>query len=331
VHALHEHWRRRTWVSALLLPLAALFALVCGLRRLAYRRGWLASRRLAVPVIVVGNISAGGTGKTPLVLWLVQRLRERGFKPGIVSRGYGGTGECREVRPDADPSQAGDEPVLLAARSRCPVWIGTRRGVAAARLLAAHPECDVLVSDDGLQHYALARNVEIAVIDGQTGLGNGRLLPAGPLREPPSRLGRCDAVVVNGAEGQPPPGWFEMHLEGDTLYNLRDPALRRSASALRGRHVHAIAGIGNPERFFSHLRRLGLSITAHAFPDHHRFSPADLDLPDADAVVMTEKDAIKCRAFARDNWWALPVEARVDPLLLETVLEKVSRRGSQAA
>jgi tetraacyldisaccharide 4'-kinase len=330
-HPLHPHWQRITWLSVMLLPLAGLFAAVAAVRRLAYRQGWLAREISPVPVIVVGNIRVGGTGKTPLVLWLVEQLRRLGYRPGIISRGYRGLGQCRAVHPDSDPRVAGDEPVLLAARSRCPVWVGARRATAAAALITAHPECNVIVSDDGLQHYALVRDCEIAVVDALTGSGNGWPLPAGPLREPMSRLARCDAVVVNGASATGKPGWFVMTLEGTVLYNLRNPAIQLPAAQFKGRRLHAVAGIGHPARFFRSLESLGLSFTEHAFPDHHPFSASDFDFGDADAIVMTEKDAIKCRPFAQADWWVLPVDAQVDPALIDVVLEKISARGRQTA
>jgi tetraacyldisaccharide 4'-kinase len=221
--------------------------------------------------------------------------------------------------------------VLLARRSRCAVWIGRDRVAAARALLAANPECDVIVCDDGLQHYRLQRDFEIVVLDGNRGLGNGLPLPAGPLREGAARLRSVDAVVING------PGdtalriasRFDMSLEGSHFHNLLNPGHVAAASDFQGRRLHAVAGIGNPLRFFEHLQRLGLSFTAHAFPDHHSFAPADLEFEDADEVIMTEKDAIKCQRFARENQWALPVDAAVDPELGQLILNRLkSRHGS---
>jgi tetraacyldisaccharide 4'-kinase len=316
-------WYRLSLLSLALLPAAALFYAVVALRHAAWRRGWLPSGDAGVPVIVVGNITAGGTGKTPLVIWLVQFLRARGWRPGIVSRGHGGDGTMREVPPGADPREAGDEPVLLAQRAGCPVWVGRDRLAAALALRARHPECNVLISDDGLQHYRLGRDIEIAVVDGQRGLGNRLMLPAGPLREPASRLGEVDAVVVNGDGPANVRNAQLMTLEASALRNLRDPARAREAGEFRGQRLHAVAGIGNPGRFFAALRHLGLQFEAHAFPDHHPFEESDLDFPGAQAVLMTEKDAIKCRRFARENWWMLPVEARVPPQLGQLVLDKL--------
>ena len=301
------------------------------LRRALYRAGVLPSYRVPVPVIVVGNITAGGTGKTPLVLWLCDFLKEQGYVPGIVSRGYGGRGQTMAVRQSSAPDVAGDEPVLLVQRSGCPVWIGRDRVAAARALIAVNPGCNVIVSDDGLQHYRLQRDFEIVVIDGSRGTGNGLPLPAGPLRENTGRLAEVDAVVVTGDSVAPPAcaAAFAMALDGSGFRNLLNPAFHQEAGAFHGQRIHAIAGIGNPARFFDHLRRLGLSFAAHAFPDHHAYAQADLEFGDADAIIMTEKDAIKCLRFARENHWVLPVDARVDPALGKLILEKLkTRHGS---
>jgi tetraacyldisaccharide 4'-kinase len=303
-------WTRRSPLACLLWPASVLFGWLAFLRRLGYRAGWLRSERVAVPVIVVGNLVAGGSGKTPLVLWLAGFLAAKGRRPGIVSRGYGARiDEPREATADCGAEEVGDEPVLLARRSGCPVWTGRDRARAARALLAHHPEVDVIVLDDGLQHYRLARDVEIALVDAR-GFGNGFLLPAGPLREPPSRLRTVDAVVAHATglvEG------YAMRLEGDQLYCLADPSKRRSARDFAGRRVHAVAGIGDPGRFFAHLQRLGLDTCSHPFPDHHRFQAADLEFGDDTPIVMTEKDAVKCRRFATPRHWVLPVSAVLEP------------------
>jgi tetraacyldisaccharide 4'-kinase len=328
---LDRHWYRLSWLSLLLLPFAAAFGSMVALRRALFRAGILASHRMPVPVIVVGNITVGGTGKTPLVLWLCDFLRSQGYVPGIVSRGYGGRGQTMAVRPDTAADVAGDEPVLLAQRSRCPVWIGRDRVAAARALLAVNPACDVIVSDDGLQHYRLQRVVEIAVIDGSRGIGNGLPLPAGPLRENAGRLADVDALVVNGDGVAPVSGVpaFSMTLAGSGFRNLLNPGFHQQAAAFHGKRIHAVAGIGNPARYFDHLRRLGLSFAAHAFADHHAYTQADLEFDEADAIIMTEKDAIKCTRFARENHWVMPVDACVDPLLGRLILEKLkTRHGS---
>jgi tetraacyldisaccharide 4'-kinase len=320
-----RHWYRLSWLSIALLPAAMVFRLASALRKSAYRRGLFRSERLDAPVIVVGNITAGGTGKTPLVIWICAFLREQGFRPGIVSRGYGGTGGTLNVRTDANPAAVGDEPALLAIRTGCPVWVGHDRVAAARALSSAHPECNVLISDDGLQHYRLRRNVEIAVVDAARGLGNGLPIPSGPLREPASRLDEVDAVVFNGDDKATAGGarGFAMSLEGAAFRNLLNPAFTQDAAAFLGLRVHALAGIGNPRRFFEHLQRLGLAFTAHPFPDHHAFVASDLEFDGADAIIMTEKDAIKCQPFARENHWVLAVDARVDPRLGWLILDKL--------
>lgn len=303
-----EFWARRGLPAWLLLPLAGVFAAVVAMRRLAYRRGWLSRQRLPVPVIVVGNISVGGTGKTPLLTMLAPALRARGYRPGIVARGYGGRSSHwpRAVLADSDPHEVGDEPVLLATLTGCPLSVGPDR-VAAARALLAQHDCDLILSDDGLQHYRLARDVEIIVIDARRRLGNRWPLPAGPLREPPSRLQQADFIVINGGEAAD--AW-SMRLSGTRCIGLGS-AEDCELDALRGRTVHAVAGIGDPERFFSALEAAGLTIERHAFPDHHAYTPADVDFGAAASVLMTGKDAVKCRHFCLPGavrWLAVEAE-----------------------
>ncbi|MDP3483831.1 MAG: tetraacyldisaccharide 4'-kinase [Sulfuricella sp.] len=336
VRWLEKIWYGLTPWHVVLLPLSILFGLVAALRRVLYRAGLLRAIRLPVPVIVVGNISVGGTGKTPLVLWLADFLRQQGYHPGIVSRGYGGgTQGVVAVEVRSDPAVVGDEPLLLARKSGCPVWVGRDRVAAGNALLRAHTECDVLVSDDGLQHYRLDRDLEIVVVDGERKFGNGWLLPAGPLREGVSRLRSVDAVVVNGGSLKatiPLRNEFEMSLEGEVFCNLRQPEMSARAADFGGKKLHAVAGIGNPQRFFAHLRRLGLAFEEHAFPDHCVFRPQDLDYGDADALLMTEKDAVKCAGFADERVWALAVEAILPPAFGQTMLQKLRDiDGRQAA
>lgn len=323
---LERQWYRWTPWHALLLPLSLLFWLLSALRRALYRLGWLASVKLPVPVIVVGNIAVGGTGKTPLVIALVALLREQGYQPGIISRGYRGKSTLpRPVRSDSDPLEVGDEPVLLAMKAACPVWVGQNRIEAGMALLGRHPEVNVIVSDDGLQHYRMQRDVEIVVIDAERWFGNGQLLPAGPLREPPLRLKQADVVVINGwLPGAPlQRREFTMQLKGDLLYNLRNPTLRARPEIFAGQTVHAVAGIGHPERFFKHLKKLGMRFSEHPFPDHHAFIPSDLPFLESDVILMTEKDAVKCVDFVGDNVWVLPVVATLDPGVGLAVLEKL--------
>ncbi|HYQ94201.1 MAG TPA: tetraacyldisaccharide 4'-kinase [Burkholderiales bacterium] len=314
-----RHWYRLSAVSLLLFPLSLVFRLAVALRRLLFRAGALPSVRLRVPVIIVGNLTVGGTGKTPLILALVDALRAKGLNPGILSRGHGGndTGPHAVSERD-DAAQVGDEPLLLAERSGCPVWIGADRAAAARALLAAYPRCDVILCDDGLQHYRLQRDFEIAVED-ERGFGNGLLLPAGPLREPAGR--RVDATVVNGAE--PKPGAFRMLLAPAGLYRVDGHGAPLAQSELSGKKLHAVAGIGNPERFFDGLSRMGLEFSSHPFPDHHAFRAEDLEFADCDFVLMTEKDAVKCRHFGRRDLIAVRVEAELDSALAELILERI--------
>jgi tetraacyldisaccharide 4'-kinase len=334
MHWLERHWYRIGPLHLVLLPASFIFRLLSAARRALYRSGILHSIKLPVPVIVVGNINVGGSGKTPLTLHLAQQLLDEGWHPGIISRGYvknarSASREVQAVAPDSDPASAGDEAVLMAQRALCPVWGGRDRAAVAQALLRAHPECDVILSDDGLQHYRLRRDVEIAVVDGVRRFGNGFLLPAGPLREPRARLHEVDAVVVHGGETRK--GEYRMQLHGERFHNLLNPEITALAADFQDMRVHAIAGIGHPQRFFAHLHKLGLTPHTHAFPDHHHYVPADLDLPTADAILMTEKDAVKCVAFASERCWALRVDAHTDPALLQHILERIASHGPQAA
>jgi len=328
-------WYGRGIFARLLAPAAAVFGAVAGVRRWLYRNDWLPRTRLQLPVVVVGNIAVGGTGKTPLTVGLAHGLRTRGLRAGIVCRSYRGsaTGPA-EVTAASDPAECGDEAVLLARLSGAPVWSGPLRVATARALIAAHPGCDLLLVDDGLQHYALDRDFEIAVVDAHRGLGNARLLPAGPLREPASRLDSVDAVVLNGSGTASPalkPPAFAMSLVGDRFVAVNDAARSETAAYFAGRRVVAVAGIGNPGRFFDHLRALGLQFEAHAFPDHHPFAREELAFPHADAIVMTEKDGIKCRGFDDARMWELPVHAQVPDELIASIAERVRIRRSGPA
>lgn len=290
--------------TALLSPLAALYGAAVRLRRLAYRRGWLRSTRVGVPVIVIGNLTVGGTGKTPLVAALAWRLRERGLRPGLASRGYGGRVRrgVHRVTAASDPREVGDEPVLLARATGCPVAVAPRRVRAAELLVQAG--ANVIVCDDGLQHYALARDAEIAVVDAVRGLGNRRLLPAGPLREPPERLAETDLVLRRGVGG-------DFDLVPEDVRPVAGGGAPRPLGAFVGRRVHAVAGIGDSERFFDMLRAAGLEVTPHPFPDHHAFREEDIRFGAEALVLMTEKDAVKCARFADERHWYVPVTARL--------------------
>ncbi|ODV13593.1 MAG: tetraacyldisaccharide 4'-kinase [Thiobacillus sp. SCN 64-317] len=309
---LRHVWVRTGVLTLLLLPLSTLFAAVSGLRRLAYRYGWLRTVSVGVPVIVVGNITAGGSGKTPLVIWLANWLRSQGHRPGVISRGYGGTARgCVEVQTDSAPAWVGDEPALIRLKTGAPVVIGRDRAGAACMLRAQHPDVDVIVSDDGLQHYRLHRDIELAVIDAATGLGNGWLLPAGPLREPRSRLLDVDAVVqvVRGAvQPRALDSVANWRVDFSTVraYRLNAPQERTMMCDLPRHDWLAVTGIGQPQGFFAMLDAHGLRYRPRAFPDHHVFRPADI--PAGEAVLMTEKDAVKCRGFAGPDWWVVELD-----------------------
>lgn len=326
---LETYWYRTSPLHLILLPISWLFGALSALRRLLYRSHLLKSYRLPVPVIVVGNISVGGTGKTPLTLALAQQLINHGHHPVIVSRGYGGHSQQQAVGQNSSAQQVGDEPLLMARRALCPVWVGRDR-IATARLaLQAHPQCDVVLCDDGLQHYRLQRDMEIAVIDGVRRVGNGHLLPAGPLREPLSRLKTVDAVVVNG--GHADSGQHTMQLSGTVFRNLLAPEKTALADDFQGMRLHALAGIGHPQRFFAHLKSLGLTVIAHAFPDHYPYSADDLLFTDCDALLLTEKDAVKCAAYADEKFWVLRVDAQIDPALITQLLRKIATHGRKTA
>ena len=312
------HWGKRAPLALLLLPLSLLFAFIAFLRRQLYRSGVLPRQRLPVPVIVVGNIHVGGVGKTPLTLYLAAALRRGGFNPGIISRGYGrhGTGLV-EVQADSTADEVGDEPLLLHLRSACPVVVGRDRAAAGHQLLRQHPEVDVLLCDDGLQHYRLQRDIEVCVLDGFRGWGNGWRLPAGPLREGRMRLSDVDALVVHGDAARLPGlprqmPQFCMRLQPAPIYRLSQPQVALDSRSLQGLRILALTGIGDPQRFFASVRALGLSIETRSFPDHHRYTAADL-ASSAEVILMTEKDAVKCSGLDDGKIHVLPVAACVEP------------------
>ncbi len=323
-----QSWLNRTWYERAappwwLLPFSLLYGAIAGIRRTLYTHHVRRASRLPCPVVVVGNLSVGGTGKTPLVCWLVAHLAELGLKPGVVTRGHGGSStQVRRISAEDDPRLVGDEPILLARRTGVPVAVGRDRPAAAQLLVSAG--CDVIVSDDGLQHYALARDCEIVVIDGDRRFGNGWLLPAGPLRETPGRLKGVDAVVVNG--GRPLlDGAFSMRLEAKSAVSLRDGTVRPLAT-MAGTSIHAIAGIGNPERFFNMLRAGGIEVSGRPLADHADLTAEDIDFGDGKSVLMTEKDAVKCAAFAGPQHWYVPVTATFDAAGAAALLGVVSTR-----
>jgi tetraacyldisaccharide 4'-kinase len=320
-------WLNRIWYDGSpppwwLLPLSLAYGAAAGSRRYLYARRLRKSTRMSSPVVVVGNLSVGGTGKTPLVCWLVARFTERGFKPGIVTRGYGGSsGKVRLIASSDDPALAGDEAILLARRTGAPVAVGRDRPAASQLLIDAG--CDVIVSDDGLQHYALERDCEIVVIDGDRRFGNGWLLPAGPLRETPARLAAADAVVVNGGRALLD-GALSMRLEANSATRVIGGDVR-ALDAFAGGSVHAIAGIGNPERFFNMLRARGIEVAGHPLPDHAHLKAADISFADERPVLMTEKDAVKCATIAGPQHWYVPVTAAFAGAEAGVLLDVVTR------
>ncbi|HWV89129.1 MAG TPA: tetraacyldisaccharide 4'-kinase [Burkholderiales bacterium] len=323
-----KFWYRRGLLPWLLWPVSIVFGIAVALRRILYFLRVLKSVHPGIPVVVVGNLTVGGSGKTPLVIWIAEFLKSKGWVPGIVSRGYGARiTEPRAATVAAEAGEVGDEPILLSRRGGCPVWVGADRVQVAARLRAAHEDVNVLVLDDGLQHYAMRRDIEIAVVDAR-GLGNGFLLPAGPLREPRSRLRSVDAVVSHASSTR----GYAMRLEGDVLHRMTDARERQPLKAFAGQRVHAVAGIGDPNRFFLHLGKAGLKVVPHPFPDHHPFTPRDLEFGDDAPVLLTEKDAVKLRSVARPGWWVLPVSAQLDPAFGTWLLGKLDEwRRSKAA
>jgi len=316
------------WVK-LLRPLSAVFGLVS-----STRRKWLQKSerqyKSVLPLIVIGNVTAGGTGKTPLVIYLAQQLQELGFEPGIVSRGYGAKPPEHPfaVTPKTSHEEAGEEPLMIARQTQCPVIIDPDR-VSAVKFLEARYDCDVIISDDGMQHYSLGRDFEIAVIDGQRGFGNGFLLPAGPLREKPDRLHSVDLVVCNGdSRFELPVDTMHMHLEATHLVHMKDSKFlsvkNEILKSLTARKVHALAGIGNPERFFNSLCSCGFDIITHMFRDHHLYTKEDITFDDDLDVVMTEKDAMKCSKFCGEQHWYLKVVARLPDGFMTAITNKLN-------
>ena len=322
---LEDLWYGSHRLNGLLAPFSSLYSDLVRIRRWAYARGLLAVRRLPIPVIVIGNLTVGGTGKTPLAIAVANLLKAHRYTPGIVARGY--KGRSRQwpqlVRPKSDPVRVGDEAVLLAQRSQCPVAVGPDRWEAAQSLLENY-SCDIVVSDDGLQHLGLKRDIEIAVIDGVRRHGNGWCLPAGPLREPVSRLKRVDLIVTYGTAG---PGELAMDYLLQRPRSLMDSAHARPLEDFCRTEVHAVAGIGHPERFFSALETQGMTLIRHPFPDHHAFSAEDIRFDDGLPVLMTEKDAVKCQGFAGPGHWYVPVEAKLDPRFEHRLLALLKNRG----
>lgn len=326
----------RYWFSDAPVPLpmrclAGIYSGAIALRRWLYARRWLKSKRAGVPVLVVGNLTVGGTGKTPLTIAIVERLHAAGWTPGVASRGYGRAEEntARWVDAQTSPEHGGDEPVLIAKRTGARVRVDRNRAAAAQALVAAG--CDIVVCDDGLQHYALARDVEIEVVDAARGYGNGLMLPAGPLREPLTRGQLCDFRVMNQGmnPGEAEFGSWPMLLQVEGAQPMRGGRLRR-LSAFSGQRVHAVAGIGNPNRFFDMLREQGIGVVPHAFADHHTFTRADLSFGSELPVLMTEKDAVKCASFANDWHYSVAVTAALPEAFWVALLDRVESLRPQA-
>lgn len=303
---LDYYWQSFNFVSLLLLPLAGLFCIISFIRANLYRCGFFKSYKAPVPVIVVGNITVGGTGKTPLIIELVKQLQAAGKSPGVISRGYAGasTSWPQIVDEHASAIQVGDEPKLIHMRTACPVVVGPNRQ-DDIELLQKNYNCNVILSDDGLQHYALQRDYEIVVIDAQRMFGNGLCLPAGPLRETVAKLQQVDLVLLNGGESDE----FSFSLQAETCFPLNQSTDEKILlSQFAGKTVHAVAGTGYPTRFFNMLKNLQINVIEHAFPDHYVFLQEDLLFKDELAVLMTEKDAVKCTGFELQNHWSVPVD-----------------------
>ncbi|SHN38191.1 lipid-A-disaccharide kinase [Duganella sacchari] len=339
---LTRNWLRRGPLACALWPVSLLFRLLSGVRAALFRAGVLKSSRLPVPVVVVGNIYIGGTGKTPLTIWLVQALQAAGMRPGVISRGFGSSEEgARAVTATSTPAQVGDEPLLIRQRTGAPVMVGRDRAATGRALLAAHPEVDILITDDGLQHYRLQRDVEIILFDGR-GAGNGWLLPAGPLREPVSR--RRDFTVINAPQLTPElvravtpelrTVAVQMTLVGEYAEQLRDRTRRKALAELAAQpalRIAAAAGIGNPARFFGMLKAAGLRIIELPLPDHHDFQDRPFAALEADLILMTEKDAVKCAQIEElsddPRLWVVPVTACIDRALADQIVEKCRGRS----
>ncbi|HGW5058091.1 TPA: tetraacyldisaccharide 4'-kinase [Citrobacter koseri] len=315
-------WSGESPLWRLLLPLSWLYGLVSGGIRLCYRLGIKRAWHAPVPVVVVGNLTAGGNGKTPVVIWLVEQLQQRGIRVGVVSRGYGGKAASYPLllTPQTSSAEAGDEPVLIYQRTGAPVAVSPVRSDAVKAILARH-DVQIIVTDDGLQHYRLARDIEIVVIDGVRRFGNGWWLPAGPMRERASRLKSVDAVIVNGGVARP--GEIPMHLAPGLAVNLCTGERRHVAELS---NIVAMAGIGHPPRFFATLEACGASLQKCVpLVDHQSLASNDVKalVTDGQTLVMTEKDAVKCRGFAEDNWWYLPVDARLSGEQPDALLEQL--------
>lgn len=328
VKSLVANWLNQIWYGKKQPPLAlillsTIYRSIVRLRRCTYQYGLLTVHSLAVPVIVVGNLTVGGSGKTPLTIWLALYLKKQGFKPGIVSRGYGGhfKEKALEVFAHSDFREIGDEALVITRHSQCPMFVGQNRADAANALLKSH-DCDVIISDDGLQHYSLSRHIEIAVVDGARRFGNGYCLPAGPLREPLERIKQVDLVLYNGPSNGSD---YSMTIRADSAINLKDNSKITALSDFAEQTVHVISGIGNPKRFYDLLNGTRINFDFRQFPDHHIYNKQDIHFADENPVLMTEKDAVKCQAFANDNHWYVPARAEVNENFGKSLLTLLSK------
>lgn len=328
-----KSWYRGAYWLYLLWPLYLVYRSVTFVRQCCYQMGVFKTYRAKTPVVVVGNITLGGTGKSPLVAYLVESLTALGLKPGVVSRGYGAqisTDEVREVNVNSLVSEVGDEPLMLKQRVGCPIFVSPTRALAVQALEKLG--CDIVITDDGLQHYALARDLEICVFDGERMWGNGHLLPMGPMRESLKRIKSTDFVVVNGTGPEWPGPYvpniasFNMTLEAGMLQGLHN-GNALPLSEFRAQKVEAIAGIGNPERFFQTLASEGLNVQAHHFSDHHVYTQSDVCFGNGRPLIMTEKDAVKCRTFNIENAWYLPVSAKLSGDLATQIVKALHIKG----
>ncbi len=313
----------KSFVAYLLWPFSLLYRALIFFQRKLYQFNIKKSNRFSVPIVVIGNITVGGTGKTPLVIAIAQFLKKKGWRPGIVSRGYAGKADHYplQVHANSNPREVGDEPLLMVRHTDCPTIVDPNRSRGVKTLLGK-TNCNIVLSDDGLQHLALGRDIEIAVIDGQRRFGNGFCLPAGPLREPISRLKTVDFIVTKGKAANP--NEFEMLLIPDHFYQLIQPENKKNSDYFYRKKLHAVAGIGNPDQFFCSLRLLGLTFTERPFPDHHFFKPRDFNYGNDAVILMTEKDAVKCAGLVDARLWCLKAKAKLDDDFFNALLNRIS-------
>lgn len=320
----NQYYNKTTW-AIFLLPISLFFYLVIIVRKFLYKAKILKSFRFKVPVVIVGNITMGGTGKTPIIISLVNDLMGRKFKVGIISRGYKSKfSHAREVLFSSNYKDVGDEPLLLKKKLKCPVYVGIDRVKTGKKLLEDYPDTDLILSDDGLQHYALSRDFEIIVVDGNRGFGNHYLLPAGPLREPLNRLKKSDAIILNGPSKnfKHTPNTFDTEEINENYFSLLSGGERVTSRIFKDKKVVAITGIGNPKKFFDTLESKGISFKKHIYPDHYNFKQADFDKFQQNYIIMTEKDAIKCAEIKHNNLWVLPLTLKINKTIIKNIIKK---------